>query len=119
MADAKAESAAVLEKKTTDEMPGVDMPFPLKDYGGDLEAWAADVQTTLLPAHQSQVEKIRLQTSSLGCPCCRGDPGGCGRCYWPKAVRYWRRVETGGKYAAVEGYEKMIPKSKTAMELDK
>ena len=103
-------------KKDADgtEFPGVDMVFPMKDFGDNLEAWAGSVKTVLTAAHQKDVEKVRLKAMN-GCSACRHTS--CRVCSWPKAVRYWRKVETGSRFAKEEGYLKSM-KSKTGMKVD-
>ena len=81
------------------------MNFPLKNYGGDLEAWARDVEMVLSDAHQADVRLVRERHAEPGCPkCSKQVQKGCAQCYWPKAVRYWRRLETSNKFAEEEGY---------------
>ena len=100
--------------KSGDEefFPGVDVPFPLKDFEG-LQDWAEQVQTILTDKHRADVEKVR-SAGKLGCAACRFTT--CSRCYWPKTVRYWRRLETKGRFADEEGYSRMM-KQPTVMIL--
>ena len=91
------------------------MPFPIADYDGDLEKWATDVENLLTEQHRADVLRVRCRIDEPGCPGCR--MVGCHKCYWPKTVRYWRRVETGGKFADTEGYTKLM-KAPTALEID-
>ena len=80
--------AAIVKKKETADTPGIDMVFPLKeDYGGDLEAWAKDVETVLTEEHREECAKVRNR-AEIGCAACRLTS--CAKCHWPKAVRYWR-----------------------------
>ena len=85
----------------------------MKDYDGDLVSWATDVQHALTEEHKKNVEKVKLKKKS-GCAACRMTT--CKTCWWPKTVRYWRRVETAGKFSDVEGYDRVV-KLPTAMEL--
>ena len=84
------------------DIPGVDMAFPLKDYGGDLAK-----------EHRADCSKVRKH-EDIGCAACRFTT--CGRCYWPKRVRCWRRVETGENLAEFEGYSRVM-EAPTAMKL--
>ena len=83
----------------------------MKDYDGDLESWATDVQHALLEEHKALVEKVKKKK---GCAACRMTT--CKACWWPKTVRYWRRVETAGKFADAEGYDRSA-KAPTAMKV--
>ena len=107
-------AATVLEKKDLGDVPGVDVAFPIAAYGGDVAAWATDVVAVLSEEHQKLVEKVREKDLKMGCLACRYTS--CVRCWWPKTVRYWRRVETGSKHAHVEGYDRLM-KAPTAMKL--
>ena len=115
MAIARADLAATLEKRGTSEIPGVDMAFPLKDYDEDLERWATDVEIVLTDKHQEDCRRVRNTHVESGCGTCRGKS--CGSCYWPKTVRYWRRVEAGGRFADAEGYAQKM-KAPTTMVLE-
>ena len=119
--DEAAKDSAVAELmaevvKTDDgtTFPGVNMAFPLKDFGGDLDAWATCVETMLTAAHREDVMKIR-DKGEKGCASCTF--AGCRRCWWPHAVRYWRRLETGGHFHAVEGYSRLV-KTPTKMKIE-
>ena len=108
--------ATILKKTDDADIPGIDMVFPLKeDYGGDLEAWAKDVETVLNDEHRADCLKVRNR-AEIGCTACRMTS--CGRCWWPKTVRYWRRVETGSCLAAREGYPGRLMKAPTALETE-
>ena len=110
---AVADLSATLQKvQDPSDFPGVDMPFPLEQYDGDLECWARDVQTVLTEEHQGECRKVQLQHAVPGCSKCTSS---CADCYWPKTVRYWRRVETKGRFADVEGYSRMM-KAPATME---
>ena len=107
-------AAIVLEKKDVGDVPGMDKPFPIADYDGDMEAWATDVVALLSDDHQKLVKKVREQVGKEGCKACSYQT--CKRCWWPKTVRYWRTAETGAKHAAVEGYDRLM-KAPTSMKL--
>ena len=40
-------------------MPGVEAAFPLEDYDGDIERWAADVGMILTDDHRADGQKVR------------------------------------------------------------
>ena len=86
----------------------------MKDFEDDLEAWATSVETILTAEHRLIVEKVRLK-ANLGCAACRWTT--CSKCWWPKTVRYWRKVETCSRFALEEGYEREM-KSKTGLKID-
>ena len=48
--------------------------------------------------HLKEVDKVPCSRCSYGAS------GGCNKCLFWKAVRYWRNIETGGKVA--EGYDR-------------
>ena len=103
-----------MEKKDVADVPGMDKPFPIAEYGGDLEQWATDVEALLSDAHQKQVKNVREQVGEKGCLGCSYK--GCKRCWWPMTVRYCRMAETAAKFAAVEGYDRAM-KAPTSMKL--
>ena len=108
---------AVLKDAGEGCFPGIDMAFPLKDYEGDLEAWATDVEGVLTEDHKEIVLKVREKEASAGgtgCSACRHKT--CAKCWWPKAVRYWRKLETASKFSVEEGYERVM-KAKTSMKV--
>ena len=107
-------AAIVLEKKDVGDVPGMDKPFPIADYGGDMEAWATDVVALLSDDHQKLVKKVRERVGDKGCKGCSYQT--CKRCWWPMTVRYCRMAETGAKFAAVEGYDRVM-KAPTSMKL--
>ena len=108
---------AVLKDAGEGCFPGVDMVFPVKDYEGDLEAWATDVEGVLTEDHKEMVLKVREKEAvagHTGCSACRQTS--CAKCWWPKAVRYWRKQETGSKFSVEEGYKTSM-KAKTTMKM--
>ena len=104
----KDDLKVVVDKGKKTDLPGVDEPFPLKEFGYDLEHWANNVQYVLMEDHRAEVENIRLKTmgKTPGCMKCRNT--GCRHCSWSFAVRYWRRVETNGKFQYLEGYDRLV-----------
>ena len=97
----------------------LDLQFPLKDYNGDLEAWVADVEQVLSAAHQKDVRGVRERHAVPGCSkCVKQLEPGCIKCSWPKTVRYWRKVETGAKYAESEGYAGTIQSAPLAVVVE-
>ena len=108
---------AVLKGADGTCFPGVDMVFPVKDFGDDLEAWASSVELILTVAHKENVMKVREKNAAgkMGCSGCRYTT--CSKCWWPKTVRYWRKLETGSKFAVEEGYTREM-KAKTGMKMD-
>ena len=72
------------------------------------------METVLSEDHRAVVDKIRLKAAA-GCSACRYDS--CAKCCWKKAVRYWRRLETAGRFAGVEGYSRLM-KAPTKMTLE-
>ena len=115
LAAARAALDSALENRDSADIPGIDMAFPLETYAGNLEEWAKDVETILTPEHRADCARVRARVENPGCSSCMQTS--CRKCYWPKTVRYWRRVETGGRFAEVEGYSKHM-KAPTEFEID-
>ena len=67
---------------------------------GDLEAWAEQMKSLLLEAHQKDVERVKKAGLEV-CSTCIWTSG-CRHCSWVNTVRYWRRKETLDKH--LEGY---------------
>ena len=67
-----------------------------------LQAWAQQMveHGQLFEAHMKDVERVRLADKGV-CSQCRFSAG-CRKCWWPKTVRYWRRIECRDHYW--EGY---------------
>ena len=67
-----------------------------------LEAWAELMMqhAQLFEAHMKDVERVRLADKGV-CSQCRFSTG-CRKCWWPKTVRYWRRIECRDRHW--EGY---------------
>ena len=114
-AAARADVSKAIGKRDAADIPGVDLAFPLAEYDGDLESWAASVETILTEEHRADCKRVRDKVEAPGCPSCRG--GSCSKCWWPKTVRYWRRLETAGRFADVEGYDARLVKTPTALEI--
>ena len=67
-----------------------------------LQAWAEQMveHGQLFEAHMKDVERVRLADKGVCSQC--NFSAGCRKCWWPKTVRYWRRIETRDDYW--EGY---------------
>ena len=80
-------------------MVGVDMPVPLSDFGGDVEAWAQSVVGLLTEEHRALCDKVgeKELKESKSCARCEYSEEGCSSCCFWKAVRYWRNIEVQGK----------------------
>ena len=90
---------ATLEERVSAPV-GVPAEFSLEASGGDLEYWATNIVEILTDQHRAEVEKVKKKYPIPGCGRCKHV--GCDRCDWVKAVRYWRNLETQGRFA--EGY---------------
>ena len=72
---------------------GAGIEHDVEPGDGPLEHWAEQMMANaqLFEAHMKDVERVRLADKGV-CSQCRFSAG-CRRCWWPKTVRYWRRIE--------------------------
>ena len=81
---------------------GVAVVFDVEPEDDALEHWAELMMANgqLFEEHMKDVERVREADKGVCSRC--NFTAGCNRCWWPKTVRYWRRIEC--RSGLMEGY---------------